>query len=44
LRYSGRLRITVAPEEVLKKFAKAGFVNAAVIGGMREGKARLAVR
>ncbi|MFM2408138.1 MAG: selenide, water dikinase [Pseudomonadota bacterium] len=44
---SGGLLVAVAPEavnEVLKKFADAGFVNAAVIGVMREGEARVAVR
>ena len=44
---SGGLLVSVAPEaveEVLKKFANAGFVNAAVIGRMREGKARVVVR
>jgi len=44
---SGGLLVSVAPEvvdKVLKKFADAGFVNAAVIGEMREGAARVAVR
>ena len=44
---SGGLLVSVAREavdEVLKKFAAAGFVNAAVIGGMREGAARVVVR
>lgn len=44
---SGGLLVAVAPEaadEVLKKFADAGFVNAAVIGMMREGNVRVTVR
>ena len=44
---SGGLLVSVAPEAVevvLKKFASAGFENAAVIGAMREGEARVVVR
>ena len=44
---SGGLLVSVAPEaadDVLKKFAAAGFMQAAVIGSMREGEARVAVR
>jgi selenide, water dikinase len=44
---SGGLLVAVAPEaadEVLKKFAEAGLVNAAVMGVMGEGLARVVVR
>jgi len=44
---SGGLLVSVAPEAaevVLKKFADAGFKQAAVIGVMREGVARVEVR
>ena len=44
---SGGLLVSAAPEaadDVLKKFAAAGFMQAAVIGTMREGEARVAVR
>ena len=44
---SGGLLVSVAPEaadEVLKRFVAAGFTQSAVIGTMREGEARVAVR
>ena len=44
---SGGLLVAVAPEaadEVLRAFAAAGFTQAAVIGQMREGAGRVAVR
>ena len=44
---SGGLLVSVAPEaadDVLKCFAAAGFTQAAVIGKMREGAARVVVR
>ncbi|NNM69650.1 MAG: selenide, water dikinase SelD [Gallionella sp.] len=44
---SGGLLVSVAPEaadEVLERFAAAGFTQVAVIGRMREGAARVAVR
>ena len=44
---SGGLLVAVAPEavdEVLRAFAEAGFTQAAVIGQMREGAGRVAVR
>ena len=44
LNVSTEAAFTCVTDEVLKKFANAGFVNAAVIGVMREGKARVMVR
>ena len=44
---SGGLLVAVAPEaadEVLRAFSAAGFTQAAVIGQMREGAGRVAVR